>query len=533
MKFHYICTAILLACFSLGTAKTAKVAKANPKTVKTTNDSVAIAQRTQEIKDSLNAILGKAKAGDAAAMNEVGTWYYTGKHVNQDYNQAYDWWKNASLKSDVRAIANLGLCYQFGHGVERDSVDAIRLYEKSIKDGNKSLLTRRAESASQNAFDAMLIGDCYEKGIGYRKDFAKAAAYFAKAADMGSIDGMRQAALAYLNAKDNSNALKYFEKGASAGDLSSQFWAGKLLLGEMDVPGNKPQAVIYLLKAAEAGMPAAQAEVGDLYSAGNGVTKNLPKAAEWYQKSALQGFPKGMWNYALALKDGAGTARDYDQALFWMAEAAPQGYHRAFKNMIAQLDSVGTDPFANYVNGMKLYLIDGNMKEATAQFKKVDKAKIAEGNIMQAVILASKRNEKPNAKKAAKMLEKLAPENAEAAFYLATLYESGNGVGQDIQKAIELYKAAADMNYGKAQSYLADIYYEGRGIDKDIDSAVSLYLKAQNNRQLSQTGALRLAECYESGLGGLQPDKKKSEQLSGEKYQDNLLPLLQSITSQP
>ena len=105
---------------------------------KTKTDSIAVAQRTQEIRDSLNVIMGKAKAGDADAMNEIGTWYYTGKHVTKDYKQAYEWWKQASLKQNVRAIANLGLCYQLGHGVERDSVDAVRLYVKSIKDGNSS-----------------------------------------------------------------------------------------------------------------------------------------------------------------------------------------------------------------------------------------------------------------------------------------------------------------------------------------------------------------------------------------------------------
>lgn len=175
-----------------------------------------------------------------------------------------------------------------------------------------------------------------------------------------------------------------------------------------------------------------------------------------------------------------------------------------------------------------LYLVDGRMKEATEQFKKVEKAKIDEGKIMQSVILASKRNEKPNAKKAVKELEKLSG-NAEAVFYLATLYETGNGVSQDMAKAIELYRRSSDMGYGKAQCYLADIYYEGRGTDKDLVTAVSLYRKAQDNRQLSQNGATRLAECYENGLAGLPKDKKMAESLRKQKHQDNLVNLLKTL----
>lgn len=518
MKAIFLTAVLILTGGLACSAKPAKKQKEN-------TDSIAIAQRTQEIRDSLNAIMDKAKAGDASAMNEVGTWYYGGKHVKQDYKEAYEWWKKASLKSNVRAIANLGMCYQLGHGVERDSVDAIRLYEKSIKEGNKALLAQREGHAAKSAFDAMLSGHCYEKGVGTSKNLPKAADLYAQAAVKGSVDGMRQAGLCYLNAKDNAKALQYFEKGAAKGDLSSEYWAGKMLLGDMNVPSNTQQAVVYLLKAAEEGMAAAQNEMGTLYAEGNGVTKNQTQAADWYRKAALQGNVKGMWNYGHALKDGAGVAQDYDQALFWMSESAPLGYSRAFKREILQLDSIGKDPFANYVRGMKLYLIDGKMKEATDQFKKLDKAKIAEGKIMQAAVLASKRNEKANAKKAVKELEKLTA-NPEAAFYLATLYETGNGVEQNMQKAIELYRSAADMGYGKAQSYLADIYYEGRGTDKDLISAVSLYQKALENRQISQSGATRLAECYENGLAGLAKDRKKADQLRKEKHQDNLANLL-------
>ena len=150
---------------------------------------------------------------------------------------------------------------------------------------------------------------------------------------------------------------------------------------------------------------------------------------------------------------------------------------------------------------------------------------------MQIVFLARKRNDKPNAKKAAKELEKLASSNPEASFYLATLYETGNGVAQNMEKAIKLYQQASDMGYGKAQSYLADIYYEGRGTEKDLLAAVKLYQKAQENRQLSQNGAIRLAECYENGLAGLQVDKKKAEQLRNEKHKDNVFELIRVIDS--
>lgn len=523
MNAKVLLTAIFLFCGISVSSQT------NSRITGIRTDSASLDGRTQSMRDSLNAIMSKAKAGDASAMNEVGTWYYTGKHVSRDYSQAYGWWEKASLKSNVRAIGNLGMCYQLGRGVVRDSVDAVRLYKKSIKEGNSALLEQRSKNASRSSFDAMLIGDCYEQGIGVKKDYLKAAEFYALAASMGSVDGMRQSGLCYLNGKEPTKALPYFEKGANKSDMPCEYWAGKMLLGGMGVPANEQQAVVYLLKAAEGGMAAAQTEIGTLYAEGRGVTKNETQAVEWYRKSAYQGHPKGMWNYGNALKDGLGLAQDYDQALFWMSEATPLGFQRAFKNMIARLDSMGTDPFLHYVIGMKLYLVEGKMEEASVHFKRVEKAKIVEGKIMQMVILASKRNDKPNAKKAVKELEKLAPSNSEAAFYLATLYETGNGVVQDMKKALELYRHASNMDYGKAQSYLGDIYYEGRGTEKDLITAVQLYLKAQENRQLSQNGAIRLAECYENGAAGLQTDKKKAELLRNTKHQDNVYAVIKGL----
>ena len=104
-----------------------------------------------------------------------------------------------------------------------------------------------------------------------------------------------------------------------------------------------------------------------------------------------------------------------------------------------------------------------------------------------------------------------------------------DAVVQDMNKAIELYRKASDMGYGRSQSYLGDIYYEGRGTNKDLITAVSLYQKALVNRQLSQNGATRLAECYENGLAGLPKDKKMAESLRNQKHQDNLVNLLKGI----
>ena len=51
--------------------------------------ATATAQQTrEEATDSVKNILSMAKKGDAVAQNVVGGWYYRGRHVKQDYEEA-------------------------------------------------------------------------------------------------------------------------------------------------------------------------------------------------------------------------------------------------------------------------------------------------------------------------------------------------------------------------------------------------------------------------------------------------------------
>jgi len=50
-------------------------------------------------------------------MNALGSLYYNDM---KDFDQATEWFKKASEKGCTRSLNNLGSCYEFGLGVERD-----------------------------------------------------------------------------------------------------------------------------------------------------------------------------------------------------------------------------------------------------------------------------------------------------------------------------------------------------------------------------------------------------------------------------
>lgn len=84
-----------------------------------------------------------------------------------------------------------------------------------------------------------------------------------------------------------------------------------------------------------------------------------------------------------------------------------------------------------------------------------------------------------------KQLDKLKPlveqGDAEAQYNLATNYEDGRGVERNMQKAIELYRLAANQDYTEAQYYLGVIYDKGRGVTSDDVKAREWYHIAANN----------------------------------------------------
>ena len=72
----------------------------------------------------------------------------------------------------------------------------------------------------------------------------------------------------------------------------------------------------------------------------------------------------------------------------------------------------------------------------------------------------------------------LAAEDAKAQYNLGVCYETGRGVEQDIKKAVELFRKAADQGHAMAQYNLGHCYRTGEGVEKDIKKAAEWYRKA-------------------------------------------------------
>jgi TPR repeat protein len=57
---------------------------------------------------------------NAEAMNCIGSIYYKGKHLKQNYTLAFETFQRAAKFGNLDAMNNLGICYEYGNGVSKN-----------------------------------------------------------------------------------------------------------------------------------------------------------------------------------------------------------------------------------------------------------------------------------------------------------------------------------------------------------------------------------------------------------------------------
>lgn len=89
--------------------------------------------------------------------------------------------------------------------------------------------------------------------------------------------------------------------------------------------------------------------------------------------------------------------------------------------------------------------------------------------------------------------------NADAQYYLALCYEEGKGVKSIPAEAVKWYLKSAEQGYANAQCNLGNCYSYGRGVTQSYTEAVKWYMKAAE--QGLARSQYKLGFCYAKGYG--------------------------------
>lgn len=497
---------------------------------------------TAKVSESTRKTIESADAGDYKAQYMVGTWYYEGSHsLPQDYDKAAEYFRKAADSKYTLAIGNLGVCYRYGQGVPRDTVEALRLYLTSIVNGNKPLLKKvETQARDKEPFANIVMAKLAlaDKNIAMAERADKAQPYYGTAANAGSADACRELGLMLLNRRKGAQAFTYFEMGSHRGDVVCTYYTGRMLRdGGMGVKSDPQRGIGYLLEASTAGFPAADYQLGQAYRKGLGVTESPSRARDYYTRAALTGHSNAM--YALATSLAKDENPDFHQALEWYAAAVPLSHANAFIREFQPSDTtLYGSPFHRFARASVLY-DKGEFKEAGKIFRELRKDSISGADLMLTLIQLNADNPDRDLTEGVKSLRRLAEaENPRAMYLLGRLYETGTGVEADTIAAMGLFVKAAALDDREALCHLGDIFYEGAmGEQKSLARAYEMYAAAGPMRTvLANERYAALLREGSSEIPDLTPDAKAADKVSKDYHPHNTsliekyIPLLPSET---
>lgn len=245
------------------------------------------------------------------------------------YTVAAKMYELAANDGYARAQNSLGVCYENGHGVEKDLTTAAFWYERAAKGG----------------FDMayLNLGDCYCYGRGKQKNEETAFTCYKIAAERGFAQAQYLVANCYFDAvlteRSIPDAMKWYEKAAIQGYGDAIEKVNELRTDVTELynrgvdayeKGDYPTAVKFYAIASEFGHRGAQCNLGFCYQHGQGCEKNDRMAVHYYQKAVAQESGVAEFNLASCyLRGEGGLPYNYKKARALLEKAERHGAEKA------------------------------------------------------------------------------------------------------------------------------------------------------------------------------------------------------------
>ncbi|MEP2152870.1 MAG: tetratricopeptide repeat protein [Roseobacter sp.] len=250
-------------------------------------------------------------------------------------------------------------------------------------------------------------------------------------------------------ARDPKRAAALFTNAAARGNAEAQYYLGLLHQAGTGVEIDPVAAFNWFLASSEGFNPQAQFELSKAYATGDGTTPNQVEALRWLQEAANSGVLDAQYSLAISYEQGAGIGQSERNAIQWYKRAAEAGH-------ILSQRTMGT----KYMQGLN--------------------------------------GDAPDAPEALRWLTAAANAGDPGAMNnLAIGYAQGTVFTRDDALAVNFYKAASDLNLGRATLALAGMTEIGRGTEANIKEAIDLYQLAAT--QGADAGLTRVSQLALTG----------------------------------
>jgi len=359
-----------------------------------------------------------AEQGYADAYYFLGRFYGLGDGVTLDFKKAMDLYEQGMDLGSAKCGYAIGLMYHSGSGVDKDEEKAKEYFSTHYQ-------MLYIESTNNDPVSIHILGTYYYYGFHVQRYVFSAIEWFSKAADLGYSDSQYMLGMIYETLGDDSNqtdkAIPYYEKAAAQDHPYAQYALAMIALEKEDYR----KAEFFLERAARQQYMLAAFSLAKLLHERD--KKHPIRAFEWFMVAAKQGHAEASYYVGYYYQYGKGVPQNLEEAVNWYQKAALEKDKDALYHL--------------------------------------------------ALILLQK--EEPDFKNAATLLGEAAKQgHPNAQYNLAVMYQKGDGVDQNDQKALYWYEKAAEAKLPIAQYNLGMIYFAGEIVAKDEQKAKELWEKA-------------------------------------------------------
>ncbi|MCJ8274678.1 MAG: sel1 repeat family protein, partial [Psychrosphaera sp.] len=358
--------------------------------------------------------------GERKAANQIGILFETGKVAKTaervgevDHNQAYQWYEKAGQRGDSNGFSNLARFHHYGLGRAVDLPKAANFYVRAAETGSDVAYCKLA--------DTMLEMEPKD-GENWQDTLSRAEGLYQFGAKKEAKVCPRQLGQLYhLHMNDRQNAMRWFEIAARNGDIPALKKLERIYFDSY-MRKDYRQAFEQFSKGNQMGMAKSSYFLGQLYHKGLGVTRDDSQALRLWQSLHQHGFAPAEQAIALLYLQGQDSVRDPKRASQMFDEIA--GRSLADTLGVAEMFFYGRDTLNNYEFAHHYYQLA---------------AEQGSGNAMN---------------------------------HLGESYRFGYGVAIDYAKALDWYQKADAINYDLAPHNIAEMYYDGKGMPQDYHHAL-------------------------------------------------------------
>ena len=443
-----------------------------------------------------------AKENHPVANYRMGVQHLLGHGVEEDIDLGQQLISLSAAGMEKRAkngdhLAQfyLALMYQYGVG---------RMGDRPKK---RQWMTLAAEGGQSDAQYGM--GRMYAMGVGVKRDFIEMKRWWRMAAEQGHAPAQYNLGMALLRSKNEEEypeGIKLLKLAVTQGLARAELFMGEVALRGVGMPKDEEAAFKYYEKSANQGLVQGQYVTGQALAKGVGVKPDLIAATVWLTLAAKAGH-RGATVSNISLS----TKLTLDQTIETVSQVAAFKARPSLATRKSRAGLVAASPNFLYSIGIK------ELKKHAAEGDKIAKFRLfhlyMEGNMFGDQTILHK-----DVKEGLKLAVDLANDgHVDSQYNLGLFYLRGleqrlrdgtqvNLLTQDINEAAKWMQKAAVQGFSSAMVALGGLYEKGEGVPLDNQKAMEWFKKAAAKGDASACHAIALA--YFDGRGKVVPVNK-------------------------